>query len=99
MSFGNSYLQSASTAAENFGDYYSKVLAVAIVSSILLALPAFLVFVICCYKILSKRVCCQRCVSTLKSCCSREDSEQEPLIPEQLILEENSPLHEVEWST
>ena len=99
MSFGNSYLQSASTAAENFKDYYSKVLAVAIVSSILLALPAFLVFVICCYKILSKRVCCQRCVSTLKSCCSREDSEQEPLIPEQLILEENSPLHEMEWST
>ena len=99
MSFGNSYLLNASTTAENFEDYHSKVLAVAIVSSILLALPAFLVFVICCYKILSKRVCCQRCVSTLKSCCSREDSEQEPLIPEQLILEENSPLHEVEWST
>jgi hypothetical protein len=67
-------------------------------SYVLLFFPSFLVFVFCCYKILSKRVCCQRCVSSLKNCCSGGDGEQESLIPEQHIQEED-PLNVVEWST
>ena len=101
MSIGSSYLPSGPTAAVNSRGQDSQVIVIIIggISTILLAFPGFLVFVFCCYKILSKRVCCQRCVSSLKSCCSREDGEQEPLIQEQHVQEEDPPLHEVEWST
>ena len=101
MSLGNNYAQNIYTDSffivNNKDMIYHQV--VLFVSLIFLAFPGFLVFVFCCYKILSKRVCCQRCVSSLKNCCSREDGEQETLIQEQHIQEEDPPLHEVEWST
>jgi hypothetical protein len=100
MSIGSSYLPSGPTAAVNSRGQDSQVIVIIIggISTILLAFPGFLVFVFCCYKILSKRVCCQRCVSSLKNCCSGGDGEQESLIPEQHIQEED-PLNVVEWST
>ena len=101
MSLGNNYAQNIyadSYFVINDKDMiYHRV--VLFISLILLAFPGFLVFIFCCYKILSKRVCCQRCVSSLKNCCSREDDEQEHLIQEQHVQEEDPPLHEVEWST
>ena len=100
MSVGNSYLLSASTALVNSRGQDTEIITViiSVFSYVLLFFPSFLVFVFCCYKILSKRVCCQRCVSSLKNFCSREDGEQESLFPEQHIQEED-PLNVVEWST
>jgi hypothetical protein len=100
MSVGNSYLQSVSTASTSpwYNHYIVIAILIGVISFCLVLLPASLTLGICWYKILSKRVCCQRCVSTLKNCCSREDGEREPLIPEQHVLEEERPLHVVEWS-
>ena len=102
MTIGNTYVQSVSTAFVSYGDDESELIVgilIGVFSSILLAFPGFLVFVFCCYKILSKCDCCQRCVSSLKNFCSREEGELESLIQEEHVLEEDSPLHEVEWST
>ena len=92
ISLGNLYAQSIDTN-------YIINSVITFLSLFFLAFPAFLVFVFCCYRILSKCVCCQRCVSSLKNCCSGGDGEQESLIPEQHILEEDPPLNVVEWST
>jgi hypothetical protein len=102
MSVGSSYVQSGTTAAVNYGNNFDTVWMIAVIVDVVsfgcLILPAFFVIVRFCYKFLSKCVCCQRCVSSLKNCCSGGDGEQESLIPEQHIQEED-PLNVVEWST
>ena len=103
ISFGNMYVQSIysfCTLTPNTNLYDEKRVifrAVVIVFSfILLAFPAFLVFVFCCYKILSKRVCCQRFVVKIKSCHKVEHVELKNIHQEK-EEEEEPHYYEAEW--
>ena len=91
MYVGKSYLQSVSTALTGvlfLCDYFI----ISVFSYMFLLLPAFIVIVRFCYNFLSKRVCCQRFVATIKSC---HKVEQVELEEEQQKVEPH--YYEAEW--
>ena len=79
MSVGNSYLQSVSTASTSpwYNHYIVIAILIGVISFCLVLLPASLTLGICWYKILSKRVCCQKFVAKIKSCYKVEQVELE----------------------
>ena len=83
MSVGSSYLQSVSTvltvSAVNpwYTHYRVNSVIISGIRYIFVSLPFCIVIVQCSYKILSKRVCCQKFVAKIKSCYKVEQVELE----------------------
>ena len=104
ISFGNMYVQNiysfcTASSTELCDEKRNMIRRVVVIvfSVILLALPTFLVFVFCCHKILSKRVCCQRFIAKIKSCHKVEHMELKNIHQEE-EQEEEPHYYVAEWS-
>ena len=92
ISFGGIFARNSGSTDLGF------IIAVDSISIILVCLPALLVWVVCCYKVISKRTYCQNCILKIKRSVGHFAMKRLPQETDLKVEKEEMSYYEVEWT-